>query len=325
MNMKKLVGSGGGFALTLFCLAGLFVSVSAQLSLRKALDTDADGKADFTVFRPSNNVWYTSKSAGGFSFTQFGLTGQDYPTPGDFDGDGKGDIAVWRDTDGVWYYLKSNGNVFGGVQFGATGDEPVARDFDGDGKTDPAVVRRTNGNMIWYVLRSTDGGFSAVQFGLSTDFTAPGDYDGDGKFDYAIQRPGADAASQSTFYILKSAGGVTIVGFGLSNDLVVPGDYDGDGKTDIAVLREGATPTSNLVWYVLRSSDGAFFFRSFGLTGSDLATQNDYDGDGITDIAVWRDTDGNFYVLKSNTNFTSYFGAPWGSASDYPVASYDTH
>ena len=113
-----------------------------------------------------------------------------------------------------------------------------------------------------------------------------------------------------------------VVQFGLSNDLVVPGDYDGDGKTDVAVVREGATPDSNLSWFILRSSDGVFNAFTFGLTGSDLTAQNDYDGDGKTDIAVWRDTNGTFYVLGSTSGF---FGYQWGTGNDFPLASYDQH
>ncbi len=177
--------------------------------------------------------------------------------------------------------------------------------------------------MIWYSLNST-GGFSASQFGLSTDFTAPGDYDRDGKFDLAVQRPGETAVSQSLFYVLKSTdASLQVTAWGLSNDLVVPGDYDGDGKTDIAVVREGSTPTSNLIWYALQSSDGSALIRSFGLTGSDLNAQNDYDGDGKTDMAVWRDTNGTFYAFQSSVGNTSVI--QWGSPSDFPVASYDTH
>ncbi len=155
------------FILALLVSAG---SVSAQVSLREAMDTDMDGKADFTVFRPENNVWYILKSGGGFTFQNFGLSNVDYMTPGDYDGDNKGDIAVWRDTDGVWYRLNSSDNTFFAFQFGITGDEPIARDYDGDGKTDVAVVRRTNGAMIWYVWRSLDNSFFAAQFGSSNRF-----------------------------------------------------------------------------------------------------------------------------------------------------------
>lgn len=322
--MKNILTKKGKLCVIVAGIMMLAMSASAQLSLRKALDKDGDNRADYSVFRPSNNVWYYLNNAG-FVIQQFGLANSDYPTPGDFDGDGLGDISVWRDTDGVWYRLNSSNNTFTAVGFGITGDEPIGRDYDGDGKTDLAVVRRTGGAMIWYVLRSSNGGFTAQQFGISTDFTAPGDYDGDLKFDFAVQRPGATAASQATFFIQRSSDfGVTITPFGLSNDLVVPGDYDGDGKTDIAVVREGQSNfPNNLIWYYLRSSDGGFVGSVFGLVASDLNVQNDYDGDGKTDIAVWRDSEGKYYVLKSTDGGLSV--VQWGSPSDFPIASYDTH
>lgn len=313
----------GRLAFVTLAIFALSVSSFAQLSLRKAMDVDGDAKADYTVFRPSNNAWYSLLSNGGFSIQTFGLANEDFVTPGDFDGDGRGDIAVWRDTTGVWYWLNSSNSTFNAITFGISGDEPVARDYDGDGKTDVAVVRRTNGNMVWYVYRSSDQGFTAFQFGLSTDFTAPGDYDGDGKFDFAVQRPGSTPTSQATFYAALSNGGVEIIPWGISNDLVVPGDYDGDGKTDYAVVREGSTSDANLVWYIRRSSDGGFNAYSFGLTGSDLLVQGDYDGDGKTDIAVWRNTTGQFFVLNSSN--LSLTVNQWGSPNDFPVASYDTH
>ena len=313
----------GRFLFITLAVFALTTASFAQLSLRKALDIDGDGKADYTVFRPSNNVWFSLLSNGGISIQTFGLANEDFVTPGDFDGDNRGDIAVWRDTTGIWFRLNSSDNTFSAVAFGISGDEPVARDYDGDGKTDVAVVRRSNGNMIWYVLRSSDQGFIGFQFGLSSDFTAPGDYDGDGKFDFAVQRPGATPTSQSIFFAALSNGGIEVIPWGISNDLVAPGDYDGDGKTDYAVVREGSTPDSNLVWFIRNSSDGGFTAVTFGLTGSDLLVQNDYDGDGRTDIAVWRNDTGQFFVLNSSNGSLS--SNQWGSPNDFPTASYDTH
>jgi len=318
-----LRNSGKTLLLSIFLL-GLAIPAMSQLSLRSAMDNDGDGKADFTVLRSTNNAWYTLKSNGGFSIQVFGLSDVDYPSPGDFDGDGIGDIAVWRDTNGAWYWLNSSDSTFHAISFGTTGDEPVGRDFDGDGTTDLAVVRRTGGNMIWYVLGSTVG-FYSQQFGLATDFSAPGDYDGDGKFDFAVQRAGALSTDQATFFIQRSSDGVVnIFPWGFGNDLVVPGDYDGDGKTDVAVVREGNSEFPNhLIWYIQRSSDLGLTALIFGLVNSDLTSQNDYDGDGKTDISVWRDTDSSFYVFRSTDGALSV--NQWGLGTDYPVASYDTH
>jgi hypothetical protein len=177
--------------------------------------------------------------------------------------------------------------------------------------------------MVWYVLRSSDNGFYGAQFGLNTDFPVPGDYDGDGKFDFAVMRAGATSTAQSYFYIQQSTAGFTTVGWGVGGDFAVPGDYDGDGKTDVAVYRRGAAATDNLIWYVLKSSGGGFTANSFGITEYDTAVQNDYDGDGKTDLAVWRETEGNYYYLSSLSNTIT--GGSWGLISDLPIASYDTH
>jgi hypothetical protein len=63
--------------------------------------------------------------------------------------------------------------------------------------------------------------------------------------------------------------------------------------------------------------------QTFGLTESDFPTQNDYDGDGKTDISVWRETDGNFYVLRSLDNTLGV--VTWVFISDSPIAGYDAH
>lgn len=45
----------------------------------------------------------------------------------------------------------------------------------------------------------------------------------------------------------------------------------------------------------------------------------DYDGDGITDVAVFRPSTGNWFILKSSTDFYYWSTYQWGIPSDVPV------
>jgi len=322
--MNNVFFRGGRLFSLLTVLALVAVSGAAQAKLVHALDWDGDGKADFAILRPSNNIWYIQESGGGAAYQTFGLAGEDFQVPGDYDGDGKADIAIWRDTTATFWELNSSDSTVGVLQWGQPGDEPVNRDYDGDGKTDIAVAQRRNGLLIWHIFRSSDYGYMDVQWGLATDYVAPGDYDGDGKFDLAVQRPGSTPTSQAYFYILRSSDlGLSVGPWGLTGDMVVPGDYDGDGKTDPAVVREGADDTAPLTWWVRRSSDGQAMALQLGVASTDLTVQNDYDGDGKCDFAIWRDPDAYFMYYSSKTGQIVYDS--WGQSGDTPLAGYDSH
>lgn len=100
-------------------------------------------------------------------------------------------------------------------------------------------------------------------------------------------------------------------------------DFDADGRADIGVIR-GESAQQGTTWYWLNSTNDQFNALQLG-DGEERYVPADYDGDGLTDPAVWLFTTNPapFQVMLSSTH--TLVVQPWGDpATDTPVpADYD--
>jgi len=288
-------------------------------------DFDGDGKSDLVVYRPSFGMWYILESSSNNAqhrIYQWGLPG-DIPVVGDYDGDNRDDLAVWRPHEGNWYinYSSFNFQVAGVIQWGLFGDVPVPADYDGDGKTDLAVYRKSIGTF--YTLTSSAGfnrdqaltglaadAMIARQLGDANHTPLIGDFDGDAKDDFNV------AWNLNPFWTSVSPDGpVTTIGlWGFAGDELKACDLDGDKRTDrVAIRNEGGL----LTWYVSYAAGGADVIR-FGLAGDHTNCHLDTDGDGTSEIRVWRPGNGTWYT-RTGESPLDYTAQQWGLPGDIPL------
>lgn len=222
----------------------------------------------------------------------------------DFTGDSRTDFSVLASTAGAgtpltWKFLRNPGipgpgNAFiRSFVFGVNGDTMVAADYYGDSKTEIAIRRPTE-NMFYETLfpETSVAPVTYENWGLAGDnFGREGDYDGDGKDDETAIRivsnrlnwwyKGTNIGSRTVTF------GATAAGF--STFAFQGADFTGDGRDEFVICQ--VTNASGAArWYVGDSLTGAKLLEvDWGNFNLDyLINPDDYTGDGIADIPVWR-------------------------------------
>jgi hypothetical protein len=253
--------------------------------------------------------------------------------PTDLDGDGIGDLTVWRPGNGTWFSLTSSSGysyaASAAHQWGnqSLGDKPFIGDLDGDHIADLVIWRASTGT--WYWLTSSSGYSTAMaqgkQWGNQSlgDVPMLADIDGDGKMDLVLWR-----ASTGTWFWLTSSSGYNYNTAGSKQwgnqslgDVPKLADVDGDGKADLIVWR-----ASSGTWFWLTSSSG----YNYNMAGSkqwgnqslgDVPLTGDIDGDGRTELIVWRASTGTWFWLTSSSGYANSSGIQWGNQSlgDVPL------
>lgn len=157
----------------------------------------------------------------------------------------------------------------------------------------------------WYIqITSADfpSGDVRGQFKLANG--TYNDYDADGRADLVVYR-----ASDLSFYARRSLDGSLLTGqVGQTGDSVsLNVDFDGDARSDFSTARY--LSAESILWRIIYSRDDAlehFYWGNSNL--GDFFAAADYDGDGASDIAVFRA--GVWYIVESLTGAVriEYFG-----------------
>jgi spore coat protein A, manganese oxidase len=336
--MKSLRGS------LLICIY-LLLSISASATDNSyKLDFDGDGGTDLALYRegsrdvllaPQTSYWYFLNARTGQTMAMpWGRT-LDIPTPADYDNDGKTDVGIHRwwnfetgDVNEWWFGKSATGGhqvlayeVFSYVQYN--------RNYIGDGRADIGQLYQINISqdpsetcyVTVYFIGDLDGNSIRKTVGEACNVNpapVPGDYNNDGRSEIAVFNNQVFKVWFPPYNSGYTAPDLTQF---LDVDYPTPGDYDGDGKTDFAGTK---TQAGRLFWRIKQSGTGKETETSFGFS-TDKPVPGDYDADGKTDIAVYRPSDGSWWIIYSGGGGLGVFryGLPTDTPLAMPLLSFD--
>jgi hypothetical protein len=166
--------------------------------------------------------------------------------------------------------------------------------------------------------------YSAFLFGTNTSKPVAGDYDGDSKTDAAVFEP-----STGIWKIRRSSdNAVRECAWGAQTDIALTGKHFSNAN-DLVVFRSGT-------WYIKRFGDIIkpiaageaptnnlnFEVFQWGQPG-DKPLMADFNGDGRDELAVYRPSNGMWYIFDPVNRTYKYYR--FGIESDIPVpADYDS-
>ena len=183
-------------------------------------------------------------------------------------------------------------------------------DPDQDGTSNPTVWRPSSG--FWFIRDYLEeGNHLAFQFGLPGDI--PFFYETkDAGQDVGVIR--ADGLNLNWFFngagLAREDGSrANLLAFGIFGDNIILGPWEEPGVTNPAVARL----FENSWGFDILLSDGSHRIVNWGGNG-DIPKVQDYDGDGLFDIAVWRPSEQMLYVIHSNDGSVAIYKFGTGTA-----------
>lgn len=209
--------------------------------------------------------------------------------------------------------------------FGGSGHD-VAHEIGVDGNDFAYIVGETSSKDLPTTPFAFDQGYNGAMDGFLTKINTNGT-----TLLYSTFLGGSDR-DRSHALAVDTGGTVFIAGISDYNDFpTTPGSFDTtyNGFIDTVITKMPSTSPMLLTldghdfdgngWSdvsVWRPSNGIWYIRGIGNYAwghtGDIPVNGDYDGDGTTDLAVWRPPTGRWYVKDMG-------GLYWGVPGDFPV------
>ena len=180
------------------------------------------------------------------------------------------------------------------------------------------VVDTTTGE--WYLRDPSNGDTTRFLYGSPGDLPFIGDWDCDGD-----ETPGLYRQSDGFVYLRNSnSQGAADVSFSFGDpgDIPIAGDFDGDGCDTVGTYR----PSQGMVFVVnelgvngggLGGADHSYFFGN----PDDKPFVGDFDGDGVDEIGLHRESTGLVYFRLNHTQGIADAEFVYGDPGDRLVAA----
>ena len=289
-------------------------------------DFNNDGKIDFVnalnLYLNQGNLMFTVNDVSA-------LFGNSQPIDiRDFNGDGKADVATdMSGSNSGFAILTSTGTSFTRTDYIVSNNAnwqglPLFGNFSGNSSPD---IVYTGFNINKKAVYTNDGAGNFTRQDYDYRFYNPNflykvfaDFDSDGKTD-VVQ---ATSRTDNGHVMLSDITSFTFQ----KNVCNRPGqprivDFDGTNNTDFSFWNPSTgdwLSLTNTYGYGGELSQTQTVNWGLGSLG-DIPTPGDFDGDGLTDRAVFRNSTGYWYIRRSSD--LVWFQFPFGTPGDKPVAA----